>query len=191
MGGAFHTPPSTPRPSPVPRRSPNTAWEQHVWVAADAPHDVWVLELLENADLPNRRAWDALVLSLQSNLLERNELPRHAVARLVHHTIRALADLLDLLVLLHCEGAPRRPSRRRAEKRSLTGASTPREELLQGSLAELRRPSRGESERRNFARLDQSQVLTRGSLRRLDLLVKRARNVARESLVDDSAEAND
>ena len=127
MGGAFHTPPSTPRPSPVPRRSPNTAWEQHVWVAADAPHDVWVLELLENADLPNRRAWDALVLSLQSNLLERNELPRHAVARLVHHTIRALADLLDLLVLLHCEGAPRRPSRRRAEKRSRTGAGRRRE----------------------------------------------------------------
>ena len=72
--------------------------------AADAPDNVWVLELLENADLPNRRAWDALVLGLQSDLLERNKLPRHAVARLVHHTVRALADLLDLLVLLH--GSP-------------------------------------------------------------------------------------
>lgn len=51
---------------------------------------------------PQRRTYArTLVLRLQPDLLERHDLVRHAVLRLVHHAVRPLPDLLQLLVPLH------------------------------------------------------------------------------------------
>lgn len=42
-----------------------------------------------------------LVLGLEADLLERHDLVRHAVLGLVHHAVRPLPNLLQLLVPLH------------------------------------------------------------------------------------------
>ena len=56
---------------------------------------------LEQRYLPNRRARNALLLLLQRYLLQRYRLPRLLVSPLVHHAVGPLANLLDLLVLVH------------------------------------------------------------------------------------------
>jgi len=65
------------------------------------PHNVEVRQLLEQADLSDGRGGHSLILRLQADLLQRHDLARHLVLRLVHHTVRALADLLQLRVALH------------------------------------------------------------------------------------------
>ena len=50
-----------------------------------APDDVVVLQLLQEGDLPDGCAGDALLLLLQSDLLQRDSLPAHPIPRLVHH----------------------------------------------------------------------------------------------------------
>ena len=52
--------------------------------AQNAPHNVRVLELLEQRNLANGRRRDALVLRLETNLFERQDLASHAVFGLVH-----------------------------------------------------------------------------------------------------------
>jgi hypothetical protein len=58
-----------------------------------------VLHLLEEGDLADGGGGDALVLLLEADLLERDRLVGVAVLALVHHPVRALPDLLHLLVL--------------------------------------------------------------------------------------------
>ena len=67
-----------------------------------------MLQLLEDADLTDGRARDALVLCLKTDFLERNHFACKAIPRLVHYTIRPLSNLLDLLILLH-SGSPGLP----------------------------------------------------------------------------------
>jgi len=55
----------------------------------DAPDDVVVLELLEQADLPDRGRRHALVLGLEPDLLEGDDLARVNVLGLVDDTVRA------------------------------------------------------------------------------------------------------
>ena len=62
---------------------------------------------LEQRYLPNRRARNALLLLLQGYLLQRYRLPRLLVSPLVHHAVGPLANLLDLLVLVHGGVDPR------------------------------------------------------------------------------------
>lgn len=54
-----------------------------------APNNIVVLELLEERDLADGGAWHALVLRFESDLLERDDLVRCDVFRLVHDTVRA------------------------------------------------------------------------------------------------------
>ena len=63
------------------------------------PDDVVVVHLLEERDLADGGGRDALVLLLEADLLERDRLVGGLVQRLVHHPVRALPDLLLLLVL--------------------------------------------------------------------------------------------
>ena len=63
------------------------------------PDDVVVVHLLEERDLADGGGRDALVLLLESDLLERDRLVGDLVHRLVHHPVGALPDLLLLLVL--------------------------------------------------------------------------------------------
>jgi hypothetical protein len=58
-----------------------------------------VLHLLEEGDLADGGGRDALVVLLQPDLLERDRLVGVPVLALVHHPVRALPDLLHLLVL--------------------------------------------------------------------------------------------
>ena len=60
------------------------------------PDDVLVLQLLEQGNLADCSGGHALILRVEADLLERNHLLAHAVARLVHHTVRSLADLFQL-----------------------------------------------------------------------------------------------
>lgn len=86
------------------------------------PDDVLVLELLQQRYLPNRGGRHALLLLLQPDALERHDLVRDAVAGLIHHPVRPLADLLHLLEVVHRRGdAPGGCGGRRGHR-----ASTPR-----------------------------------------------------------------
>mmetsp|Transcript_36102 Transcript_36102/g.93777 ORF Transcript_36102/g.93777 Transcript_36102/m.93777 type:complete len:558 (-) Transcript_36102:101-1774(-) len=75
------------------------------------PDDVLVVELPEEGDLPDGGARYALVLLLKHDLLERDNVPRLPVARLVYHAIGALPQLFQFLVLLHGVPRPRLPKR--------------------------------------------------------------------------------
>ena len=55
----------------------------------DVPDDIVVLEFLEERDLANGGARHALVLRLEPDLLQRDDLVRADVARLVHDAVRA------------------------------------------------------------------------------------------------------
>jgi len=68
-------------------------------------HDVRMVQLLEEGDLPDRRRGHALLLVREADLFKREDRVSTHVFYLVHDAVRALADLLDLLVLLH---GPRR-----------------------------------------------------------------------------------
>ena len=74
-----------------------------------------MLELLQQRDLADGGRGHALLLLLQPDALQRHDLVVRAVARLVHHAVGPLADLLHLLEIIHRRGdAPgRRPGRRR------------------------------------------------------------------------------
>jgi len=58
-----------------------------------------VVHLLEEGDLADGGGGDALVLLLEADLLERDRLVGVEVLALVNHPVRALPDLLHLLVL--------------------------------------------------------------------------------------------
>ena len=59
------------------------------------PHDVLVLQLLEQGNFTDGSGGNALVLGVEANFLEGNHLLAYAVSRLVHHTVRSLADLFQ------------------------------------------------------------------------------------------------
>jgi hypothetical protein len=63
------------------------------------PHDVGVLELFQEGDLPDGRRGHPFLLLLEPDFLEGDRRARCAVAGLVDDAVGALADLLDLLVL--------------------------------------------------------------------------------------------
>ena len=70
-------------------------------LCAHVLHDVLVTELLEQADLTQSSAGDALVLHLQTNFLQGNNLACSALLRTVHDAVCAFAHwLVNLLVLL-------------------------------------------------------------------------------------------
>lgn len=56
---------------------------------AHAPNDIVIFELLEQRDLADGGARYALVLRLQPDLLERDDLIRADVSRLVHDAVRS------------------------------------------------------------------------------------------------------
>eukprot|EP00051_Salpingoeca_urceolata_P034199 m.23969 g.23969 ORF g.23969 m.23969 type:complete len:384 (-) comp7346_c0_seq1:76-1227(-) len=65
------------------------------------PDNVGVVELLEKRDLPDGGAWDTLVLGLQFDFLQGHKVIGANNLCLVHCTVRALPNLLNLVVLLH------------------------------------------------------------------------------------------
>jgi hypothetical protein len=77
-----------------------------------------VVHLLEERDLADGGGRDALVLLLEADLLERDRLVGGLVQRLVHHPVRALPDLLHLLVLKQQQqhARTRRAEHTRSEK---------------------------------------------------------------------------
>lgn len=52
-----------------------------------APYNVLVLQLLQETDFPDSRAGDAFILSLQTDLLERDDLVGGEVFGLVDHAV--------------------------------------------------------------------------------------------------------
>lgn len=54
-------------------------------------------------DFSNCRGWDTLIFCLETNFLQRYDFASHTILALVHHTVCALADLLNLLVSLHSD----------------------------------------------------------------------------------------
>ena len=72
-----------------------------------------MVELLEQRDLADCCAGDALILRIQLHLLQRDILARAADERLVYGAVRALANLLNLLVLIHPAGGREWRGRRR------------------------------------------------------------------------------
>eukprot|EP00669_Euglena_mutabilis_P008397 TRINITY_DN3463_c0_g1_i1.p3 TRINITY_DN3463_c0_g1~~TRINITY_DN3463_c0_g1_i1.p3 ORF type:complete len:160 (+),score=37.10 TRINITY_DN3463_c0_g1_i1:977-1456(+) len=56
-------------------------------------HNVGVLQLLQQRDLPDGRAWNALLLAVQGDAFEGDQLPAGAVLRLEHHPVGPLSDL--------------------------------------------------------------------------------------------------
>ena len=93
-----------------------------------------MVHLLEERDLADGGGWDALILLLEADLLERDELVGGLVHRLVHHPVGALPNLLLLLVLQHAR------RQRHAQK---TQIKIPESESNQIARlpAPLRRPS--------------------------------------------------
>ena len=53
------------------------------------PHDIIILEFLEERNLANGGTRYALVLRLETDLLERHDLVRANITRLVHDAVRA------------------------------------------------------------------------------------------------------
>lgn len=53
----------------------------------NAPNDVIILQLLEQTDLPDGRAWHTFVLSFEPNLLQGHNLAGVVVLGLVYDTI--------------------------------------------------------------------------------------------------------
>lgn len=64
------------------------------------PDNIWVLELFEQGDFADGRAWHSFVLTLQTDALQRDDLIGLTVLGLVHDTIGSFAELVDLLVFL-------------------------------------------------------------------------------------------
>lgn len=62
--------------------------------------DRGVVQLFEDRDLSHRRRGHAFFFVLEADLLERDDLVRHRVARLVDHAVGAFAQLVELLVAL-------------------------------------------------------------------------------------------
>lgn len=68
------------------------------------PDNVHVRELLKEGHLPQRRAGNSLILTLQANLFEGNDLARHCMTRLVDHAVGALTQLVGLDILVQAAG---------------------------------------------------------------------------------------
>ena len=68
-------------------------------------------EEVEEGDLAERGGRDPFLVHLEPGLLQRHQLPRRLVLRLVHLPVRPLTDLLELLVLVHDVDLHRRPTR--------------------------------------------------------------------------------
>ncbi len=60
-----------------------------------------VADVHSQANLPYGRAGYSLVFGLESYLLQRDDLPRHAILGLVNHSVGTLAYLFHLLISLH------------------------------------------------------------------------------------------
>lgn len=56
-------------------------------VMKTVPDNVGVLQFLQQGHLPDGRAWNPLLLTLQADLLHRHHLPRGLVSALVNHAI--------------------------------------------------------------------------------------------------------
>ena len=61
--------------------------------------DVLVVQFSQDGDLAQRGRRHAVLLALKPHLLECDDLPGLDMARFVHHAERALAELLELLVV--------------------------------------------------------------------------------------------
>lgn len=68
---------------------------------ATLPHDVRVLELFQKTDLSDGGARHTLIFGIEPNPLEGHDLACFSVLRLVHDTVGALSQLVDLHVFLH------------------------------------------------------------------------------------------
>ena len=53
--------------------------------------DVWVFQILEEADLADGRGWDAVVFLLEPDLLDGHYLTRFEVLGFVDHSVSAFA----------------------------------------------------------------------------------------------------
>ena len=69
----------------------------------NAPNNVFVVELHEEGDLTDGGGWDALLLSLKLDFLEGDHFVGGELAGLVHGTVGALTNLLNLLIVLHLQ----------------------------------------------------------------------------------------
>ena len=67
----------------------------------DEPHNIRMLELLQQGDLSDSSGRNTLILRLETNLLQRINLVGIRIARLVNNTVGALANHLNLLVLVN------------------------------------------------------------------------------------------
>jgi hypothetical protein len=63
------------------------------------PKDIVVRQHLQQLDLSQRRDWEAILLIVHQNLLEREDPARDAMPRFVHFAEGSLAELLHHLVL--------------------------------------------------------------------------------------------
>mmetsp|Transcript_9431 Transcript_9431/g.22236 ORF Transcript_9431/g.22236 Transcript_9431/m.22236 type:complete len:483 (+) Transcript_9431:329-1777(+) len=70
-------------------------------------HDVFVVQHLENLDLPDRRHGEPFLLVVHTHPLQSHDLPRHLIPGLVHLPVRPLPHLLHLLVDLDVARAAR------------------------------------------------------------------------------------
>lgn len=72
---------------------------------ADSLDNIVILaELLEQTDLPDRCTGHAFVFRLESNLLQSDKVARREVSGLVHDTVCALSDLLQLGIVFQRHG---------------------------------------------------------------------------------------
>ena len=67
----------------------------------DQPHDVGVLQLFQQRNLPNGSTWNSLILRLKSDGLEGVDLSRVDVPGLVDDSVGSFTHLLELLVLVN------------------------------------------------------------------------------------------
>jgi hypothetical protein len=70
-------------------------------IVVDKSDNVWVLQLLKKCNLSDGSAWDSLILTLKSDLLQGVDLSSLYVLGLVHDTVSALTDHFELLVLIN------------------------------------------------------------------------------------------
>ncbi len=101
----------------------------HKVLQGGLPHNVDTLrEHLQEGDFTQRCAGHALFLHIQPRFLESHQAPRFLVPRFVNFAVSSLADLLQLLVVLH-RGTER--------SRSPGDIDTARDALLHGCVVTM------------------------------------------------------
>jgi hypothetical protein len=66
------------------------------------PDDVLMLKLLQQGNLADGSRWNAFVFRVKTDFLEGDNLLADAIARLVHHTVSSLTNLLKFRIPIHC-----------------------------------------------------------------------------------------